>query len=150
MSRVDPFDQSYTLIQKNNFKYWISQCSSCSSSLIIFMALNIPLDKAAIVSTVLEGILYGKLSSRCLQAHLISDPGFSLLMFCATVWSLTHGRIRSEVNKLMFSAAILLLVLSTTVSVSPCRIPGTYRSTTRTTAHRHRRHPNRARPCSSA
>jgi len=62
------------------------------------MALNIPLDKAAIVSTVLEGILYG----------------FSLLMFCATFWSLTHGRITSEINKLMFSVALLLLFLSTT------------------------------------
>ena len=42
--------------------------------------------------------------------------GFSLLMFCGTIWSLTFGRTRKEVNKLMVTIATLLLVLSTTVS----------------------------------
>jgi len=35
-------------------------------------------------------------------------------MFCGTIWSLTFGRTRREVNKLMITIAILLLVLSTT------------------------------------
>ena len=41
-----------------------------------------------------------------------------MLMFCGTVWSLTSGRTRREVNRLMVTIAILLLVLSTTVSGS--------------------------------
>ena len=49
----------------------------------------------------------------------VSFLGFSLLMFGATIWSLIHGRIRPEINKPMLSVALLLLVLSTTVSVSP-------------------------------
>ena len=45
--------------------------------------------------------------------------GFSLLMFGATIWSLIHARIRPEIHKPMLSVALLLLVLSTAVSVSP-------------------------------
>lgn len=62
------------------------------------MALDVPLDTAAIVSTVLEGILYG----------------FSLLMFGGTIWALVFGRTRTEMNKPMLLVALLLLVLSTT------------------------------------
>jgi len=61
------------------------------------MVLDISLDKAAIISTVLEGILYG----------------FSLLMFCGTIWSLFRGRTMSEINRPMVTVAILLLLLST-------------------------------------
>lgn len=37
-------------------------------------------------------------------------------MFFGTIWSLTFGRTRKEVNKPMMAIAVLLLVLSTTVS----------------------------------
>ncbi|EIW76072.1 hypothetical protein CONPUDRAFT_169260 [Coniophora puteana RWD-64-598 SS2] len=59
---------------------------------------GIPLDTAAIVSTVLEGILYG----------------FSVFMFIGTIWSLTTGRKSSEFNSRMITVACLLLIISTT------------------------------------
>ncbi|KIJ65133.1 hypothetical protein HYDPIDRAFT_89176 [Hydnomerulius pinastri MD-312] len=57
---------------------------------------GIPLDTAAIVSTVLEGILYG----------------FSLLMFIGTLWALMHRRMNSGVNVRMVSVACSLLIFS--------------------------------------
>ena len=42
--------------------------------------------------------------------------GFSLLMFCGTVWALVYGRVKAEINKLMLTVAVLFLTLSTTVS----------------------------------
>ncbi|KAH7926567.1 hypothetical protein BV22DRAFT_341940 [Leucogyrophana mollusca] len=60
---------------------------------------GIPADTAAIVSTTLEGVLYG----------------FSVLMFIGTTWALTRKRRRSEVNWAMVVVACLLLVLSTAV-----------------------------------
>jgi hypothetical protein len=42
--------------------------------------------------------------------------GFSVLMFCGTMWALVYGRTNAEINKLMLTVAVLLLVLSTTVS----------------------------------
>jgi hypothetical protein len=48
----------------------------------------------------------------------INTPGFSLLMFGGTIWALVFGRTRTEMNKPMLLVALLLLVLSTTVSVS--------------------------------
>ncbi|KIM81615.1 hypothetical protein PILCRDRAFT_821390 [Piloderma croceum F 1598] len=62
------------------------------------MGADIRTDTGAIMSTMLEGILYG----------------FSLLMFCGTVWVLVFGRSMAKINKLMLSVAILLLLLSTT------------------------------------
>jgi hypothetical protein len=38
-------------------------------------------------------------------------------MFFGTVWVLVFGRVRAEINKVMLSVAILLLLLSTTVRV---------------------------------
>ncbi|KAK7055352.1 hypothetical protein R3P38DRAFT_2499429 [Favolaschia claudopus] len=61
---------------------------------------NVPLDEAGIISTVLEGVLYG----------------FSVLMFIATVWCLTNGRAHSQINYTMVTIACLLLILSTIVS----------------------------------
>ncbi|OAX31160.1 hypothetical protein K503DRAFT_114069 [Rhizopogon vinicolor AM-OR11-026] len=58
---------------------------------------GIPLDTAAIMSTVLEGILYG----------------FSILMFVGTVWTLTHKNRTQAVNRPIATVAILLLLLST-------------------------------------
>jgi predicted membrane metal-binding protein len=55
------------------------------------------------------------------EQELISCLGFSLLMFCGTVWVLVFGRSMAKINKLMLSVAILLLLLSTTVSVQ--RLP---------------------------
>ncbi|KAI9461350.1 hypothetical protein HD554DRAFT_2292026 [Boletus coccyginus] len=54
------------------------------------MGSGIAMDDAAIMSTTLEGILYG----------------FSLLLFIATIWTLTYDRA-------MISVAVVLLVLST-------------------------------------
>ncbi|KAJ6620257.1 hypothetical protein B0H10DRAFT_2021988 [Mycena sp. CBHHK59/15] len=59
------------------------------------MAQFLPLDTAGIISTVLEGVLYG----------------FSVLMFIATLWILLRGRAR--INYTMVSVAALLFILST-------------------------------------
>ncbi|KAG1799037.1 uncharacterized protein HD556DRAFT_1440105 [Suillus plorans] len=58
---------------------------------------GMPLDSAALMSTVLEGILYG----------------FSVLMFIGTIWALTHERHMRSVNRLITVVAVLLFVLST-------------------------------------
>ncbi|KAG1726152.1 hypothetical protein EDB19DRAFT_1945314 [Suillus lakei] len=60
-------------------------------------AKGMPLDNAAIMSTVLEGILYG----------------FSVLMFIGTIWALTYRRNMRDVNRPITVVAVLLLVLST-------------------------------------
>ncbi|KAG1742641.1 uncharacterized protein EDB91DRAFT_1127236 [Suillus paluster] len=54
-------------------------------------------DAAAMVSIVLESILYG----------------FSVLMFIGTIWALTYQRRMQEVNRLVTVVAVLLLMLST-------------------------------------
>jgi len=56
-----------------------------------------PLDVDAVVSTTMEGILYG----------------FSLLMFGMTVWVLTRRKKLGEYNVAMLVVAFLLLILST-------------------------------------
>jgi len=61
------------------------------------MAVGPPLDTAAIISTTLEGILYG----------------FSLLMYILTTWVLFRNKSISEVNKPMLIVASLLLIFST-------------------------------------
>ncbi|KAG0709468.1 hypothetical protein DFH29DRAFT_888715 [Suillus ampliporus] len=58
---------------------------------------GIPLDSAAIISTVLEGILYG----------------FSVLMFIGTMWALSYKRAIRDINRPIAVVAILLLILST-------------------------------------
>ncbi|KAG2052692.1 hypothetical protein BDR06DRAFT_503112 [Suillus hirtellus] len=58
---------------------------------------GMPLDSAALMSTVLEGILYG----------------FSVLMFIGTIWALTHERHMRSVNRPITAVAVLLFVLST-------------------------------------
>ncbi|KAG2029202.1 hypothetical protein BDR03DRAFT_1018752 [Suillus americanus] len=58
---------------------------------------GIPVDNAAIMSTVLEGILYG----------------FSVLMFIGTIWALTYKRHMRDVNRPITAVAVLLFVLST-------------------------------------
>ncbi|KAF9244663.1 hypothetical protein BU15DRAFT_86028 [Melanogaster broomeanus] len=60
---------------------------------------GIPLDTAAIVSTVLEGILYG----------------FSILMFIGTIWALIYRRTHcgGGVNMRMVAVACLLFLFST-------------------------------------
>ncbi|KAI9573137.1 hypothetical protein HD554DRAFT_1145974 [Boletus coccyginus] len=57
----------------------------------------IPLDKSALLSTLLEALLYG----------------FSLLMFGGTMWTLLSQRSTRQVNRKMFVAACLLLLIST-------------------------------------
>ncbi|KAG2751636.1 hypothetical protein P692DRAFT_201786843 [Suillus brevipes Sb2] len=57
----------------------------------------ISLDSAALLSTALEGILYG----------------FSVLMFIGTMWALTYKRSIRDLNRPVAVAAVLLLVLST-------------------------------------
>ncbi|KAG2116179.1 hypothetical protein DEU56DRAFT_748403 [Suillus clintonianus] len=54
-------------------------------------------DSAAIMSTVLEGMLYG----------------FSVLMFIGTMWALTYKRHIRDANRPITAVAVLLLVLST-------------------------------------
>ncbi|KAH7925233.1 hypothetical protein BV22DRAFT_1011622 [Leucogyrophana mollusca] len=61
------------------------------------MVHSIALDTAAVVSTVLEGILYG----------------FSLLMFLGTLWALFDRRSSNRVNRKMLTVACLLLLFST-------------------------------------
>ncbi|KAG1738233.1 hypothetical protein EDB19DRAFT_1829210 [Suillus lakei] len=58
---------------------------------------GVPLDEAAILSTVLEGILYG----------------FSVLMFIGTIWALIYKRGSRNINRPITVVAILLLMLST-------------------------------------
>ncbi|KAG2140175.1 hypothetical protein DEU56DRAFT_735068 [Suillus clintonianus] len=58
---------------------------------------GIPLDTAAIMSSVLEGILYG----------------FSVLMFIGFVWTFTDKKSVRDVNRPIAAVAALLLVLST-------------------------------------
>ncbi|KAG1725762.1 hypothetical protein EDB19DRAFT_1643854 [Suillus lakei] len=58
---------------------------------------GIPLDTAAIMSTVLEGILYG----------------FSVLMFIGTIWTFTYKKRVRDVNRPIAAVATLLFVLST-------------------------------------
>ncbi|KAG1896979.1 uncharacterized protein F5891DRAFT_562507 [Suillus fuscotomentosus] len=58
---------------------------------------GIPLDAGALMSAVLEGILYG----------------FSVLMFMGTMWSLTYKRHVRDINRPIVIVAILLLLLST-------------------------------------
>ncbi|KAL1685796.1 hypothetical protein GGG16DRAFT_118517 [Schizophyllum commune] len=60
-------------------------------------ASDIPLDVAGIISTVLEGVLYG----------------FSIFMGAATVWVLKRGRKWKDVHKLMLFASFLLFAFST-------------------------------------
>ncbi|KAJ6561216.1 hypothetical protein DFH09DRAFT_985576 [Mycena vulgaris] len=61
------------------------------------MVKFLPLDEAAIISTVLEGVLYG----------------FSLLMFIATIWTLIAGRSYAQIHISMVVVSCLLLTLST-------------------------------------
>ncbi|KAG2121858.1 hypothetical protein DEU56DRAFT_833371 [Suillus clintonianus] len=58
---------------------------------------DIPLDTASIISTVLEGILYG----------------FSLLMFIGTLWALFQRNIKRAANRRMVAVAHSLLLFST-------------------------------------
>ncbi|KAG1744860.1 hypothetical protein EDB19DRAFT_1632608 [Suillus lakei] len=58
---------------------------------------GIPHDTAALMSAVLEGILYG----------------FSVLMFIGTIWASTYKRRMQDVNRSIAVVAILLLLAST-------------------------------------
>ncbi|KAG2033016.1 hypothetical protein BDR03DRAFT_1002324 [Suillus americanus] len=61
---------------------------------------GLPLDAANIMSTVLEGILYG-------------EYRFSVLMFIATIWTFTYKQRIRDINRPIAVVAILLFVLST-------------------------------------
>ena len=81
------------------------------------MGLGITLDNAAIMSTVLEGILYGVFLARLWKSSSAKyHAGFSLLMFIGTVWMLTHGKDHHPRNRVMILLASVFLVLSTAVS----------------------------------
>ncbi|KAG1805558.1 uncharacterized protein BJ212DRAFT_1283488 [Suillus subaureus] len=58
---------------------------------------GIPMDAAAVMSSVLEGILYG----------------FSVLMCLGTIWTFTYKRHKQDVNRPIAVVATLLFVLST-------------------------------------
>ncbi|KAG0702262.1 hypothetical protein DFH29DRAFT_508952 [Suillus ampliporus] len=58
---------------------------------------GIPLDAGSLMSTVLEGILYG----------------FSILMFIGTIWTLTYKRRVQDINRPIAVMALLLFMLST-------------------------------------
>ena len=76
------------------------------------------LSEAAILSTVVEGILYGAwLAASCpaCGTHNVYT-GFSVLMFIFTMWIMLQNRRRRNLNKGMLGAACALLVLSTAVS----------------------------------
>jgi len=76
------------------------------------------LDEAAIVSTALEGILYGVYFAQVGSCRPPSkrDVGFSLLMFIGTIWVLTREERHHASTRMMISVAVVFLVLSTTVS----------------------------------
>ncbi|KAG1831967.1 hypothetical protein DFJ58DRAFT_750415 [Suillus subalutaceus] len=61
------------------------------------MTSGIPLESAAIMSLVLESMLYG----------------FSVLMFIGTIWALTYKRHIRDVNRPNTTVAVLLFALST-------------------------------------
>lgn len=61
------------------------------------MASDIPLDAGTLMSTVLEGILYG----------------FSILLFVGTIWSLTYKQHKKDINRPIVMVVILLWMLST-------------------------------------
>ncbi|KAG1859767.1 hypothetical protein F4604DRAFT_1930494 [Suillus subluteus] len=61
---------------------------------------GLPLDSANIMSTVLEGILYG-------------EYRFSVLMFIGTIWTFTYKQRIRDINRPIAVVAILLFVLST-------------------------------------
>lgn len=63
---------------------------------------GLPLDSANIMSTVLEGILYG----------------FSVLMFIGTMWTFIYKQRIRDINRPVVVVATLLFVLSTAVSFS--------------------------------
>ncbi|TFY72988.1 hypothetical protein EVG20_g32 [Dentipellis fragilis] len=63
---------------------------------------SLPLDKAGIVSTTLEGILYG----------------FSVFMYGVTLWVLLFRRSTNKVNRPMVTVATMLFVFSTMVSTT--------------------------------
>ncbi|KAL1664910.1 hypothetical protein GGF50DRAFT_53811 [Schizophyllum commune] len=92
-------------------------------------ASDIPLDVAGIISTVLEGVLYG----------------FSIFMGAATVWVLKRGRKWKDVHKLMLFASFLLFAFSTAVSCNACN---TDCSSLLPVAPLHRHQENLPRPCS--
>ncbi|KAG1886627.1 hypothetical protein F4604DRAFT_1722661 [Suillus subluteus] len=81
------------------------------------VASGIPLDAGTLMSTVLEGILYG----------------FSILLFIGTIWSLTYKRRIRDINRPVAVVAILLCMLSTAhIIVDIVRVEYafvTYRST---------------------
>ena len=79
------------------------------------------------------------------ELGLIGHPGFSVLMFCGTVWVLVFGRLRAEINKLMLSVAVLLLLFSTTVSVKRLYIPSAGYSPMPTIANDLQHNPHRGR-----
>ncbi|KAG1896988.1 uncharacterized protein F5891DRAFT_957852 [Suillus fuscotomentosus] len=60
-------------------------------------ASGIPLDAGTLMSTVLEGILYG----------------FSILLFMATIWSLTYKQRIQDINRPIATVVVLLWMLST-------------------------------------
>ncbi|KAF7342247.1 hypothetical protein MVEN_01812700 [Mycena venus] len=64
------------------------------------MVQSLALDEAAIISTALEGILYG----------------FSVLMFIPTMWTLLAGRNYTQVNFPMVIVSCLLFILSSLAS----------------------------------
>ncbi|KIK31745.1 hypothetical protein CY34DRAFT_242094 [Suillus luteus UH-Slu-Lm8-n1] len=61
---------------------------------------GIPLDTAAIMSSVLEGILYG----------------FSVLMFVGAIWMMTYKRRLRDINRPAIAVATLMFLLSTAAS----------------------------------
>jgi len=84
-------------------------------------ASGIPLDKAALLSVLLEALLYGKTLKTNREEKDIerrSEQGFSLLMFGGTIWTLLSQRSTRPVNRKMFIVACLLLLISTVVRTS--------------------------------
>lgn len=66
-------------------------------TLVMDSTRGISPDSAAILSALLEGVLYG----------------FSVLMFMGTIWAMTNNHRMQDVNRPITAVAILLLILST-------------------------------------
>lgn len=81
--------------------------------------MALPLSEADIISTSIQGMLYGEHACQTrLRVSLKGFTGLSVLMFILTFWILIRNRKKRGLNYYMFSAAVLLLLLATAVSLS--------------------------------
>ncbi|KAG9318074.1 hypothetical protein JVU11DRAFT_139 [Chiua virens] len=88
--------------------------------------LETGLDFAALLSISIEGVLYGESSIACGFSVILTVDlgaiGISLMLFCGTMWTLTHGRSEDDINWSMVLVAVILTISSTVVSLRLCAL----------------------------